>query len=95
MCIGKPECQRCETCGLRKYQFWVGTVMHNRGCPWGYGQMNECPDAVNTARMIHRATSDGAFATATGQAFCAQMAASGVDLNEPQIEWIPSPTTEE
>lgn len=51
MCIGKPECQHCRTCGLRKYQLWVGPEMHDAGCPFGHATAGACPDVQNAAKM--------------------------------------------
>jgi len=90
MCIGKPECQRCETCGNRKYQFWVGPEMHDRGCPWGFPQMDACPDAVNHAKRVYWAKENGVKLTATGAALVEQMQAVGLDLSAPPVEFDPT-----
>lgn len=89
MCIGKPECQRCETCGVRKYQLWVGPGMHDRGCPWGFQQMDACPDAVNHAKIVRWGIDNGVTTKEAGFAFVAQMEAMGVDLTAPPVDFTP------
>ena len=89
MCIGKPECQRCETCGTRKYQFWASAEMHDRGCPWGHERMDHCPDAMNRAKRVRWAIDAGVKVTEDGQALVAQMEAAGVDLLAPPVDWTP------
>ena len=91
MCIGKPECQRCQTCGNLKYQLWVGPGMHDRGCPWGNARMDECPDAVNSAKMVKWALDNGVSVTEAGKAKVAQMEAAGVDLEAAPVEFDPPP----
>jgi len=51
MCISRPECQHCRTCGLRKYQLWVGPEMHGPGCPFGHHSPQGCPDVRAAAGM--------------------------------------------
>ncbi len=86
MCIGKRECQACETCGNRKYQFWASAEMHDRGCPWGFQLMHQCPDAVNHAKRIKWGISAGVTVTENGRAIVAQMEAAGVDLLAPPVD---------
>jgi hypothetical protein len=87
MCIGKPECQRCTTCGRLKYQLWVSKEMHDRGCPFGYQQMDACPETRNHARMLRWALDNGVVVKPTGDALVAQMEAAGVDLHTPPEAW--------
>lgn len=89
MCIGKRDCQRCETCGLLKYQLWVGPGMHDRGCPWGNERMDACPDALNSAKQINWCLNNGIKIAATGAAFVEQMKAIGADVEMPLIDWTP------
>lgn len=88
MCLKRPECQRCQTCGMKKYQLWVGPGMHDPGCPWGYERMDACPDAVNHAKLIKWCNDNGTHVTGNGLAFVAQMEATGVDLTQPPVEWV-------
>ena len=90
MCIGKPECQKCETCGNRKYQFWAGPEMHERGCSFGYDRMDRCPDAVNHAKLVKWAIGAGVNVTEIGMAKVAQMEAAGVDLLAPPVDFDPT-----
>lgn len=89
MCIGKPECQRCETCGNRKYQLWISAEMHDRGCPFGHDRMDECPDAVNSAKMAYWARENGVNMSEAGLAKIALFEAAGVDLTQPQQSVMP------
>jgi hypothetical protein len=89
MCIGKPECQRCDTCGNRKYQLWVGPEMHDRGCPWGFDRMDRCPDAVNHAKLVKWGLDNGVEVTEIGRAKVAQFEALGVDLTQPPVPFDP------
>jgi len=89
MCIGKPECQRCETCGQRKYQLWASAEMHDRGCPWGYDRMDACPDAINTAKRLHWMAGEGLNVSEIGKALVSQMLAAGVDLTKPPENFEP------
>ena len=86
MCIGKPECQRCETCGNRKYQFWVSAEMHDRGCPWGHDRMTQCNDAINSAKVAFWGRENGIKMTPAGIAKIEQFEAAGVDLTAPPVE---------
>ncbi len=86
MCIGKPECQRCETCGQRKYQLWADKEMHDRGCPWGFGFMHLCPDAVNRAKLTRWALDNDVRVTDAGKALVTQMEGAGVDLYAPAVD---------
>jgi hypothetical protein len=89
MCILKPECQRCETCGVLKYQLWAGPEMHDRGCPWGHETMDRCPDAINQAKLTYFCLHNGVTVTERGKAFVEQMEAIGVDLSAPAEDWAP------
>ena len=77
MCLGKPECQRCETCGLRKYQFWVDREMHDRGCPWSHERMDQCADAIGHAKMLAWGAANGVALSESGSALVEQMASAG------------------
>lgn len=90
MCIMNKACQNCETCGNRKYQFWVGPEMHDRGCPWGYDRMDRCPDALNHAKMLYSVSNAGAKLTDGGRAKLEQFLAAGVDLAAPAIDFDPA-----
>lgn len=72
MCIGKPECQRCETCGIRKWQLWADSEMHPRGCPWGHDRMDKCPDVTNSVRRLRWAMGEGISVTDAGRAMVEQ-----------------------
>lgn len=80
MCIRNRACQRCETCGRLKYQFWMSAEMHDRGCPFGHDRMDQCAETVDHARMLLWAQRQGATMTPTGLALIEQMQAAGVDL---------------
>jgi len=84
MCIGKPECQRCETCGNRKYQLWISEEMHDRGCPFGHTRMDQCTDAINSAKMAYRARENGVVMSEAGLAKIVLFEAAGIDLTSPQ-----------
>lgn len=86
MCLGKPECQACETCGNKKYQLWVSEEPHDRGCPFGYDRMDRCPDAINHAKLLYWTRQAGAKLTDQGLAKVEQFLAAGVDLTQPQQE---------
>jgi hypothetical protein len=77
MCLGKPKCHNCETCGRAKYQLWVDRVMHDRGCPFGAATMAECRDCQNHAGMLQWANENGVELKAAGIAFLAQMERAG------------------
>jgi hypothetical protein len=78
MCVDKPECQRCETCGLLKYQLWLDREnMHPRGCPWGNESMAGCEDAQNRAGLMQWSNEHGVKLTEAGIAFLAQMERMG------------------
>jgi hypothetical protein len=90
MCIGKPECQNCETCGNRKYQFWATPEdMHDRGCPFGYDRMDHCPDAINHAKLLFWSRKNGVAMTAQGMAKVDQLLAAGIDLSAPPVDFDP------
>jgi hypothetical protein len=89
MCIGKPECQNCETCGNRKYQLWISKEMHDRGCPFGYDRMDRCPDAMNHAKMLLWARDNGVKMTPAGLAKVDQFLAADVDLTAPAVDFDP------
>lgn len=91
MCIGKP-CQNCETCGQRKWQFWADREMHPRGCPWGFDRMDQCPDAINRARLLRWSIDNGVQLREQGHAYVTQMEAAGVDTLAPPIKWTPEDT---
>lgn len=91
MCIGKRECQRCETCGSKKYQLWADAEMHPRGCPFGFDRMDRCPDAVNHTKMLLWARDNGVNMTTEGLAKIDQMTAAGVDLTAAPVDFAPSP----
>lgn len=93
MCLRKPECQRCETCGQLKYQFWVNEEMHDRGCPWGFERMDRCPDAINTAKRVYWCRENGVNVTKSGKAMVDQMLAAGVDLAAPPVDFDPAALT--
>lgn len=86
MCMGKSECQTCETCGLRKWQFWVAEEMHPRGCPFGFSRMDQCPDAANYAKLLRWAIDGDVNVSPEGRALVSQMEWSGVDLYGPQVK---------
>ena len=90
MCIGKPECQLCQTCGRRKYQLWASAEMHDRGCPWGFDRMDECVETVNYAKLL-KSIEIGSpeILKPGGIALIAQMEAAGVDLTATQVEFHP------
>jgi len=77
MCIGKPECQRCETCGRLKYQLWVSREMHDRGCPFGASVASECAESRAHAGMLQWALENGVTLKPAGLAFLAQMERAG------------------
>lgn len=89
MCIMNKECQRCETCGNAKYQFWVGPEMHDRGCPWGYDRMDRCPDAMNHAKLLYWSRENGVAMSESGLAKVEQFLAAGADLTQTPVEWKP------
>lgn len=89
MCIGKAECQNCETCGNRKWQLWASAEMHPRGCPLGFDRLDHCPDAVNHAKLVRWSIDNGVRVTEIGRAKVAQMEAAGVDLLGPQVDLEP------
>ena len=89
MCMTNKECQKCETCGLLKYQLWVSPEMHDRGCPWGFDRMDRCPDAVNSAKRLNWMIGEGLTVSETGRAMVSQMAGAGVDLTTPPVEFQP------
>lgn len=59
MCLGKPECQRCQTCGRVKYQFWIDSEMHDRGCPFGAERMDQCTDTVEWVERLRWSRDNG------------------------------------
>ena len=69
MCLMRPECQRCQTCGLRKYQFWIDKEMHDPGCPWGSPTPQACKDARNYAQNVVAMRDAGVAISADSQAF--------------------------
>lgn len=90
MCMTNKDCQKCETCGLMKYQLWISPEMHDRGCPWGHAIMTECPDATNHAKRLHwMAQQPDLTVSSFGLALVAQMLAAGVDLQQPCVEVTP------
>ena len=91
MCIRNPECQRCETCGRKKWHLWVSEEMHPRGCPFGFTRMDACPETVNTAKRLKWMIGAGVQVSETGRALVEQLAALGVDLDVDPVEWMPQP----
>jgi hypothetical protein len=89
MCIGKPECQNCQTCGNRKYQLWAGPEMHDRGCPFGFDRMDRCHDAVNHAKLLYWSRENGVRMTEQGLAKIDQFLAAGVDLTAESVDFDP------
>ncbi len=83
MCLGKPECQACQTCGRRKYQLWISEEMHDRGCPFGAATADQCSDARNHAGMLQWAYENDVEPTPSGIAFLATMErANAVDRTD-------------
>lgn len=89
MCIMRKECQRCETCGQRKYQFWADKEMHPRGCPWEFDRMDACPDAVNSAKRLYWCMNNDIDIAEGGKLLVQQMLAANVDLTAPQVSFSP------
>lgn len=89
MCVDNKTCQNCDTCGMRKWQFWIGPEMHDRGCPWGYDRLDRCPDSVNQAKRIRAMIDMGISTSEKARAIVDQMEAIGVDLLAPQVEFNP------
>lgn len=90
MCIGKPECQKCETCGVLKYQLWADRVnMHPRGCPWEFERADQCPDFVNMGKRLRWMIDNGLTVRDEGRAIVAQLEAAGVDLMAPAVDFTP------
>lgn len=84
MCITNRECQKCETCGLRKYQFWVDSEMHPRGCPWGHDRMDRCPDKLDQVKRFYALQTEAPeCVTQSMRDQIAFMQAAGVDLSAP------------
>lgn len=89
MCIGKPECQKCQTCGMKKWQLWASKEMHPLGCPWSFDRMDRCPDAVNHAKRLLWCRDNGVKISEAGLLLVDQMVAAGVDLFAPPVEFDP------
>lgn len=88
MCLGKPECQTCQTCGNRKYQLWISREMHDRGCPFGYDRMDHCPDAINQAKLLYWSRENGVILSEQGNASVNQFLAAGIDLTLPCVDFM-------
>ncbi len=59
MCVTRPECQNCTTCGKRVWQFWVDTEMHPPGCPEGAVAPQSCRRCIDTANNLEELRAHG------------------------------------